>query len=149
MDTRIGDLRCKEVINVTDGTRYGYVGDVEVDLETGQVRTLVVPGRLRLFGLLGREAERVFSWSAVRRFGEDIILVEGRAPPPPGTGGDKIHRKTCTGHARMHIMRSQTQRRGIEQTGGYAHVRYRWFYRERGGGPYFAGRPVPPGVPGI
>ncbi len=53
MDTRIGDLRCKEVINVTDGTRYGYVGDVEVDLETGQVRTLVVPGRLRLFGLLG------------------------------------------------------------------------------------------------
>ena len=36
MDTRIGDLRCKEVINVTDGTRYGYVGDVEVDLETGR-----------------------------------------------------------------------------------------------------------------
>ena len=82
MDTQIGDLRCKEVINVTDGTRYGYVGDVEVDLETGQVRTLVVPGRLRLFGLLGREAERVFSWSAVRRFGEDIILVEGEGPAP-------------------------------------------------------------------
>lgn len=80
MDTRIGDLRCKEVINVTDGTRYGYVGDVEVDLETGQVRTLVVPGRLRFFGLLGREEERVFSWSAVRRFGEDIILVEGDRP---------------------------------------------------------------------
>ena len=76
MDSRIGELRYKEVINVTDGTRYGYVGDVEVDLETGQVRTLVVPGRLRFFGLLGREAERVFPWSAVRRFGEDIILVE-------------------------------------------------------------------------
>ncbi|MEA4955263.1 MAG: YlmC/YmxH family sporulation protein [Pseudoflavonifractor sp.] len=82
MDTRIGDLRCKEVINVTDGTRYGYVGDVEVDLETGQVRTLVVPGRLRFFGLLGREEERVFPWSAVRRFGEDIILVEGGGPIP-------------------------------------------------------------------
>ncbi|BDF67859.1 YlmC/YmxH family sporulation protein [Pseudoflavonifractor phocaeensis] len=80
MDSRIGELRYKEVINVTDGTRYGYVGDVEVDLETGQVRTLVVPGRLRFFGLLGREAERVFPWSAVRRFGEDIILVEADAP---------------------------------------------------------------------
>lgn len=76
MDSRIGELRCKEVINVTDGTRYGYVGDAEVDLETGQIQALVVPGRLRLFGLLGREAERVFPWSAVRRFGEDIILVE-------------------------------------------------------------------------
>ena len=80
MDSRIGELRYKEVINVTDGTRYGYVGDVEVDLETGQVRTLVVPGRLRFFGLLGREAERVFPWSAVRRFGEDISLVEADAP---------------------------------------------------------------------
>ncbi len=83
MDTRVGDLRCKEVINVTDGSRYGYVGDAEVDLETGQVKNLIVPGRLRLLGLLGREPERVFPWSAVRRFGEDIILVESDAPVLP------------------------------------------------------------------
>ena len=76
MDSRIGELRCKEVINMTDGSRYGYVGDAEVDLETGQIRSLIVPGRLRCFGLLGREPERVFSWTAVRRFGEDLILVE-------------------------------------------------------------------------
>lgn len=77
METRIGELRCKEVINMTDGSRYGYVGDAEVDLETGKIRALVVPGRLRLFGLLGREEDKVFPWAAVRRFGEDIILVEG------------------------------------------------------------------------
>ncbi len=82
MDSRMGELRCKEVINVTDGTRYGYVGDAEVDLETGQIRALIVPGRLRLFGLLGREAERFFPWEAVRRFGEDIILVEDGAAQP-------------------------------------------------------------------
>ena len=76
MDSRIGELRCKEVINVPDGSRYGYVGDAEVDLETGQIQALIVPGRLRLLGLLGREEERVFPWTAVRRFGEDIILVE-------------------------------------------------------------------------
>lgn len=79
MDSRIGELRCKEVINVSDGSRYGYVGDAEVDLESGQIRALIVPGRLRLFGLLGREEERVFPWTAVRRFGEDIILVEDTA----------------------------------------------------------------------
>lgn len=76
MDVRLGDLRYKEVINVSDGTRYGYVGDVELDVETGQVRAIVVPGRLRLLGLLGREEEQVFPWQAVHRFGEDIILVE-------------------------------------------------------------------------
>jgi len=80
MDTRVGELRRKEVINVVDGARYGYVGDVQVDLETGQVEALVVPGRLRLFGLLGREEEQVFPWTAVRRFGEDIILVEAPRP---------------------------------------------------------------------
>lgn len=87
MDTRVGDLRCKEVINVSDGSRYGYVGDAEVDLETGQIRALIVPGRLRLFGLLGREAERVFPWSAVRRFGEDIILVESETSHLPPRRG--------------------------------------------------------------
>ena len=76
METRIAELRDKEVISGQDGTRYGYVGDMEVDLESGQVRALVVPGRRRFFGLLGREEDKVIPWSAVKRFGEDIILVE-------------------------------------------------------------------------
>ncbi|MBC5735917.1 MULTISPECIES: YlmC/YmxH family sporulation protein [Oscillospiraceae] len=79
MESRIADLRCKEIINVSDGCRFGYVGDVEVDLESGRVTALVVPGRLRLFGLLGREEDRIFPWESVRRFGEDIILVEADA----------------------------------------------------------------------
>ena len=79
MECRVSELRYKEIINVSDGSRYGWVGDVEVDLESGQVRALVVPGRLRLFGLLGREEDRVFPWEAVRRFGADTILV--KTPP--------------------------------------------------------------------
>ena len=79
MECRVSELRYKEIINVSDGCRYGWVGDVEVDLDSGQVRALVVPGRLRLFGLLGREEDRVFPWEAVRRFGADTILVE--TPP--------------------------------------------------------------------
>ena len=82
MKSRIADLRCKEIINVTDGSRFGYVGDVEVDLDTGQICALVVPWRLRLFGLLGREEDRIFPWESVRRFGEDIILVESDALRP-------------------------------------------------------------------
>ena len=79
MECRVSELRYKEIINVSDGSRYGWVGDVEVDLDSGQVRALVVPGRLRLFGLLGRAEDRVFPWEAVRRFGADTILVE--TPP--------------------------------------------------------------------
>ena len=80
MESTVAELRDKEIISVSDGSRFGYVGDVEVELETGQVKALVVPGRLRLFGLLGREADQVFPWESIRRFGEDIILVEGPEP---------------------------------------------------------------------
>ena len=81
METRIAELRYKEVISVTDGSRFGYVGDMEVDLESGRVLALVVPGRLRFFGLLGREPDRIFPWESVKRFGADIILVDGAGAP--------------------------------------------------------------------
>ena len=89
MEARIAELRYKEVISVEDGSRYGYVGDIEIDLETGHVRALVVPGRRSFFGLLGREEDRRIPWSCVRRFGEDIILVQDRPPlQGPVTGTD-------------------------------------------------------------
>lgn len=74
--SRVSELRCREVIDIRTGVRFGYVGDVSVALESGRAEALVVPGRRRLFGLLGREPDRVFPWETVRRFGEDIILVE-------------------------------------------------------------------------
>ena len=76
MECRLGELCSKELIDIRDGTRYGFVGDLELDPQSGRIRALVVRGRLRLFGLLGREADRTFPWESVRRFGEDIILVE-------------------------------------------------------------------------
>ena len=81
MDTRMGQLRLKEVISIGDGCRFGYVGDLELELESGQVSALIIPGRLRLFGLLGREEDMVIPWQSVRRFGEDTILVDGISVP--------------------------------------------------------------------
>lgn len=78
METNLGELRYKEVISVTDGTRYGYVGDLTFDLETGQIRALVVPGQGKyFFGLFGKRETRLVAWNQVKRFGPDIVLVEG------------------------------------------------------------------------
>ena len=60
MESRIAQLRYKEVISMEDGSRFGYVGDLEIDLERGQVTALVVPGRRRLFGQ--PTSERILSW---------------------------------------------------------------------------------------
>lgn len=78
----VSELQYKEVVDIADGTRFGYISDLEVDVERGQVTAVVVAGQRRAFGLLGREPDAVFPWSAIRRIGADIILVDagGRAP---------------------------------------------------------------------
>ena len=79
MQCRVFDLHRKEVVNIRDGTRLGTVGDLEVDTATAKILSLVLYGRLRLFGLLGREEDRVIPWSEIPIIGEDIMLVD--TPP--------------------------------------------------------------------
>ena len=42
--TTFSDLKCKEVINVCDGGRLGCVTDLELDLCTGTILSIIVPG---------------------------------------------------------------------------------------------------------
>lgn len=76
MVERFSCFRCKEVINVCDGCRLGYISDLEFDTECGRVLAIVIPGPCRFFGLFGREEDYVVPWSCIRCIGEDIILVD-------------------------------------------------------------------------
>ncbi len=51
---RIRDFRCKEVINICDGSRLGCVGDLDVRVLEGQVVAIIVYGPGRFFGLFGQ-----------------------------------------------------------------------------------------------
>ncbi len=73
---RIVDLRNKEVINVQDGSRIGCVNDVEVDMKCAKVVAIVIYGKLKLFGILGREEDIVIRWENIEVVGEDTILVK-------------------------------------------------------------------------
>ena len=73
---RFSALRCREVINLCDGCRLGYVSDLDLDPECGRVQAIRVPIRGRFFGLLTSPGFYVIPWSCVRRLGEDLILVD-------------------------------------------------------------------------
>ncbi len=73
---RMYDLRQKEVINAQDGTRYGFVSDLEIDTTEGKVIAVVVPGPGRVLGVFGREQEYRIPWEKIKKIGDDIILVE-------------------------------------------------------------------------
>ena len=75
MTCRVAELRRKEVISVKDGTRVGAVCDAEMDVESARLTAIVVYGRPRLFGLLGREEDVVIRWPDIQVIGEDKILV--------------------------------------------------------------------------
>ena len=49
--------------------------DVTIDTERAQVKGLVVYGKLRLFGLLGRQPDVTIPWESIDVIGEDTILV--------------------------------------------------------------------------
>ena len=74
--SRIYDLKQKEVINIRDGSRHGFVADVEINVKTGSVEAIIVPGPARLLGVFGREQEFKIPWGAIKRIGDDLIIIE-------------------------------------------------------------------------
>ncbi|WBY64592.1 YlmC/YmxH family sporulation protein [Thermocaproicibacter melissae] len=91
MNCRIEDMRHKEVINIKDGARLGAVSDLEIDTTNARVSAIVIYGRLRWFGLLGREDDIVIRWQDIQVIGDDTILVNYNSPirtkgPPRGLG---------------------------------------------------------------
>jgi YlmC/YmxH family sporulation protein len=73
---KTSELRMKDVINVVDGRRLGLIGDLELDLEQGRVKSVVVPGTSRFLGLFGRDRDTVIDWRQIQKIGQDVILVE-------------------------------------------------------------------------
>ena len=73
---RMYDLRQKEIINLSDGARYGFVSDLELDTADGKILSLIVPGPGRVLGVFGRDQEYRIPWDKITKIGEDIILVD-------------------------------------------------------------------------
>ena len=70
---------------MSDGMKLGFVDDIIFDSESAEVRSLVVYGRPKLFGLLGRGNDIIIPWSDIQMIGEDTILVKSEGIPAPRT----------------------------------------------------------------
>jgi len=73
---KTSDLKAKEVINVIDGKRLGAITDIEIDVESGKLTSIVVPGNGKFLGLFGRNEDVVIPWEKISKIGFDVILVE-------------------------------------------------------------------------
>jgi len=70
------DFKHKEVININNAKRLGYVQDVCADLQTGSITSIIVPGEKGIKNMFSNNTDIVIPWSNIKCIGEDIILVD-------------------------------------------------------------------------
>ncbi len=71
----LGDLKDKEIVNIKNGAKLGFVDDVELNTENASVLALIVYGRSKLLGLFGRDDDIIIKCEDIELIGEDTILV--------------------------------------------------------------------------
>ncbi|MBQ4444508.1 MAG: YlmC/YmxH family sporulation protein [Clostridia bacterium] len=83
MEISFGELRAKEVVNMSDGKKFGHIIDLSLSL-AGQVLGILLPADKCVFKTIG-DAKCIFvPWRQVCRIGDDVILVDlnVKALPP-------------------------------------------------------------------
>ncbi|RKQ37530.1 YlmC/YmxH family sporulation protein [Oceanobacillus halophilus] len=74
---RFKDISGKEIVNINEGMRLGVIGqtDLEIDEKTGQIEAFIIP-TYKWFGLKKEGDLTKIRWKAVKKIGEDMIMVE-------------------------------------------------------------------------
>lgn len=72
---RLSSFTKKEIVNVRDGRRLGFLADVEVDLPTGRVDAIVTSVPAKILPMGSECHELVIPFEKIKKIGEDIILV--------------------------------------------------------------------------
>lgn len=75
MKCTLAELRNKEIINIKNGARMGYVDDVEFDTDDSMIKSFIVYGRTRFFGLFGREDDIILTCDDIEIIGMDTVLI--------------------------------------------------------------------------
>ncbi|WP_295086022.1 YlmC/YmxH family sporulation protein [Ruminococcus sp.] len=70
------ELCRKEVIDIVSGDRLGFIDDIEIDTDSGHVRSLIIYGDTRFFGLFGRDSDIVISCEDIKVIGKEVVLIE-------------------------------------------------------------------------
>ncbi|MCP3026200.1 YlmC/YmxH family sporulation protein [Halobacillus sp. A5] len=73
---KISELQVKDVIAMETGERLGYITDLDIDSQRGQLKGLVLTLKGKAMGLFGKDEEMVIPWNQIVNIGADVILVK-------------------------------------------------------------------------
>lgn len=81
MCCRMAELRNKQVVCIKNGCVLGFISDIEINTADGRLEAIVIFGRPRFLGLLGREEDIVIPWSDISVIGQETVLVHTDPEP--------------------------------------------------------------------
>ncbi|MEG2653696.1 MAG: YlmC/YmxH family sporulation protein [Ruthenibacterium sp.] len=81
----VGELCERDIINVATGANLGAVDDIAFSSDNAAVTHVILYGRLKLFGLLGREEDTYIPWTDIQKIGKDVLLVDTKTEPQTQT----------------------------------------------------------------
>ena len=73
---RACDLKQREVINIVTAERLGYITDVDIDFETGKIRSVIIPAHYGILSFFTKKNDYVIPWEKIVTVGRDIVLVK-------------------------------------------------------------------------
>ena len=75
----VKDLLSEKLTELSSGQNLGRVDDICFDENSAVITHIILYGRPRLFGLLGREEDTMIPWADIRQIGQDVLLVHTQA----------------------------------------------------------------------
>ncbi len=73
---KISDMMEKEVVNVNNGKKLGFISDIELDMGEGRIKSLIIVNEGSKSYLLSRGEACAVSWNNIIKIGHDMILVK-------------------------------------------------------------------------
>ena len=73
---KISDMMEKEVVNVNNGKKLGFINDIELDINDGKIRALIVYEEGSRMYILGKGEVHSIFWDNIVKIGCDTILVD-------------------------------------------------------------------------
>lgn len=75
---RFSQIGEKEIVNLSNGTRLGVIGDSDllIDERTGKILALLIPDQRGIFNFFAPEQSMEIPWHAIKRIGNDMMIIE-------------------------------------------------------------------------
>ena len=72
---RISSFQMKDVINVADGKKLGFISDIDIDVATGKIDCIFISQQNKMLPFFNKLEDIVVEWDDILKIGEDVILV--------------------------------------------------------------------------